>query len=325
MIRKLILIIDFLLLLSAPALGAKYAGEFLSLGVGARALGMGGAFAGVADDVTACFWNPSGLGQLNRKQFSFMHAETFGSLLNQDFLAGAFPLKQEGGEQNQASSAFAFSLQRLGGGGVKITDLEKKGLNISDTNRVVLLREESHADYALFFSYSHPMRPQFFWGANLKLIYRDLVSASAFGMGADLSFLAKPYSFLSVGANLMDLTSSFLFYDNGTTETINPTTKLGLSIHHRIKDFGLIFAADSDVRYEGRKSSAQFWMGKISADMHYGAEVSYQGKLAGRLGFDQGNFTAGAGFWISRFGVDVAFLSHEELDNTYRVSLLLKL
>ena len=320
MIRKLILIIELLLLLSTPALGAKYAGEFLSLGVGARALGMGGAFVGVADDVTACFWNPSGLGQLNRKQLSFMHAETFGSLLNQDFLAFAYPMKQEA-----HSSAFAFSLQRLGGGGVKITDLEKKGLDISDTNRVILLREESHADYALFLSYAHPMHPQFFWGANLKLIYRDVVTTSAFGMGADLSFLAKPFSFLSIGANLMDLSSSFLFYDNGTTETINPTTKLGLSIHHRIKDFGLIFATDGDVRYEGRKSSAQFWMGKISADMHYGAEVSYQGKLAGRVGLDQGNFTAGAGFWISRFGVDVAFLSHEELDNTYRVSLVLKL
>jgi hypothetical protein len=220
----------------------------------------------------------------------------------------------------------AFSLQRLGGGGIKITDLEKKGHKISDTNRVVLLREESHADYALFFSYSHQMRPRLFWGANLKLIYRDVVTASAFGIGADLSILAKPYSFLSLGANLMDLTSSLLFYDNGTTETINPTTKLGLAINHQIQDFYLIFATDADVRYEGRKSAAQFWLGKLSADLHFGMEVSYKRKLSGRLGFDQGDFTAGAGFWINpTFGGDVALLSHEELDNTYRISLLLKL
>jgi hypothetical protein len=327
MIRRLLLISGFLFLFSAPALGAKYAGEFLSLGVGARALGMGGAFVGVADDATACFWNPSGLCLLNRKQLSLMHAETFGSLLNQDFIALALPLSTEAHASAQTGgrpTAMAFSLQRLGGGGVKITDLEKKG-DISDTNRVVLLREESHADYALFFSYAHQMRPKLLWGANLKLIYRDLVSVSAFGIGADFSFLAKPYSFLSVGANLMDLTSSLLFYDNGTTETINPTTKLGLSVNHQIKDFYLIIATDADLRYEGRKSSAQFWMGKLSADMHYGAEVSYKGKLAGRLGFDQGNFTAGAGFWINQLGLDLAFLSHEELDDTYRISLLLKL
>ncbi len=33
------------------------------LGVGARALGMGNAYTGIADDYTAIFWNPAGLGQ----------------------------------------------------------------------------------------------------------------------------------------------------------------------------------------------------------------------------------------------------------------------
>jgi len=33
-------------------------------GVGVRAMGMGGAFAGVADDFTALFWNPAGLTQI---------------------------------------------------------------------------------------------------------------------------------------------------------------------------------------------------------------------------------------------------------------------
>ncbi|MGB8656817.1 MAG: PorV/PorQ family protein [Candidatus Zixiibacteriota bacterium] len=318
--RKSLYILGFWLALSVPAFGAKYAGEFLSLGVGARALGMGGAFVGVADDATACFWNPSGLSLLDRKELSLMHAETFGSLLDQDFIAFAFPLAEDA-----HNSAIAFSIQRLGGGGVKITDLENRGLDISDTNRVLLLREESHADYALFFSYSRQMRHQLFWGGNLKLIYRDVVSTSAFGIGADFSFLAKPYSFLSVGVNLMDLTSSPLFYDNGTTETINPTTKLGFSLNHQVQDFDLTLASDADIRYEGRKSAAQFWMGNISADTHYGAEVSYKRKLAGRIGFDQGNFTAGAGLWIKQLSLDVAFLSHQELDNTYRVSLLLKL
>ena len=319
MARKLFFVAGLLLLLSVPATGAKYAGQFLSLGVGARALGMGGAFVAVADDVTACFWNPSGLSRLGQRELCLMHAETFGSLLNQDFLAAAFPLARGDGR-----SAVAFSLQRLGGGGVKITDLEKGGGQISDTNLVVLLKEESHADYALFVSYSHQMRPQFFWGANLKLIYSDVVTASAYGIGADLSIMARPYPFLTLGVNLMDLTSSLLFYDNGTTETINPTTKLGMAISHEIQDFSLLFATDADLRYEGRKYAAQYWIGKVSADMHYGAEISYRKRLAGRVGFDQGDFTAGAGFWINQFGLDAAFLSHQELDNTYRVSLLMR-
>lgn len=38
------------------------------LGVGARAMGMGGAYVGVADDYSAMYWNPAGLGQINRME-----------------------------------------------------------------------------------------------------------------------------------------------------------------------------------------------------------------------------------------------------------------
>ena len=37
-------------------------------GVGTRAMGMGGAFVGVADDFTAVFWNPAGLAQMARRE-----------------------------------------------------------------------------------------------------------------------------------------------------------------------------------------------------------------------------------------------------------------
>jgi len=41
------------------------------LGVGARALGMGGAYTGVASDYSALYWNPAGLAQLVHGEFSF--------------------------------------------------------------------------------------------------------------------------------------------------------------------------------------------------------------------------------------------------------------
>ena len=42
------------------------------VGSGARAIGMGGAFIGVADDATAASWNPGGLLQLERPEASIM-------------------------------------------------------------------------------------------------------------------------------------------------------------------------------------------------------------------------------------------------------------
>ena len=39
-----------------PLVGTEY-------GIGIRALGMGGAFVGLANDYSASYWNPAGLGQ----------------------------------------------------------------------------------------------------------------------------------------------------------------------------------------------------------------------------------------------------------------------
>jgi long-subunit fatty acid transport protein len=42
------------------------------VGAGARAFGMGGAFIAIADDATAASWNPGGLGQLEKPEFTLV-------------------------------------------------------------------------------------------------------------------------------------------------------------------------------------------------------------------------------------------------------------
>lgn len=51
-------------------------GQFLKIGVGARAMGMGGAFVGVADDATALFWNAAGIARIesDKSELSLNHA-----------------------------------------------------------------------------------------------------------------------------------------------------------------------------------------------------------------------------------------------------------
>src|SRR5512145_2631573 len=44
------------------------------VGSGARAMGMGGAFIGVADDATAASWNPAGLVQLEKPEVSIVYS-----------------------------------------------------------------------------------------------------------------------------------------------------------------------------------------------------------------------------------------------------------
>ena len=58
------------------------------VGSGARALGMGGAFIGVADDATAASWNPAGLIQLETPEISAVLAYNY---RNEDTTYKAFP------------------------------------------------------------------------------------------------------------------------------------------------------------------------------------------------------------------------------------------
>ena len=64
------------------------AAQFLKIGVGSRAIGMGGAFTATADDITAMYWNPSGLGNNYGSEALFNHVRWFADI-NYDYAAFA--------------------------------------------------------------------------------------------------------------------------------------------------------------------------------------------------------------------------------------------
>jgi long-subunit fatty acid transport protein len=66
MTRSLTAILLLLTVVSANAQEERAIDNFAGLGV--RAMGMGGAYTGVADDFTAVFWNPAGLTQMKRRE-----------------------------------------------------------------------------------------------------------------------------------------------------------------------------------------------------------------------------------------------------------------
>ena len=115
------LVLTLLIAFALPAATAsatdKYAGEFLRVGAGARALGMGGAFLAVADDATAGYWNPAGLVYLQHKSVQYMHSEEQHSQVGYDFLGLALP---QGGEPGKRS-ALGVSIVRLGVDDIPVT------------------------------------------------------------------------------------------------------------------------------------------------------------------------------------------------------------
>src|SRR5213593_2554091 len=104
-------------LAASPALATRYAGEFLKIPVGARAIGMGGSFTAVADDATAPYWNPAGMVYLPYREVIVQHEERFGSLLNHDVMSGVLPLGGPTGKQG----ALGLSIIRLATDDIPIT------------------------------------------------------------------------------------------------------------------------------------------------------------------------------------------------------------
>ena len=78
----------FALVPAAPAAQTvvQYGAEFLAGGVGARALGMGGAYVARANDVTAGYWNVAGLDGLHYPEAAYMHAERFAGIVAFDLV-----------------------------------------------------------------------------------------------------------------------------------------------------------------------------------------------------------------------------------------------
>ena len=52
------------------------AGQFLKLGVGSRAMALGGAFTAIANDASALYWNPSGLSRIKGSQILLKHEKS---------------------------------------------------------------------------------------------------------------------------------------------------------------------------------------------------------------------------------------------------------
>ena len=78
------------LVLAAAGARAAETAAFLDVGVGARGIGMGGAYTALADDSSAVYWNPAGLARLEKREVSVSHAE-LGLGTREDFLAYAHP------------------------------------------------------------------------------------------------------------------------------------------------------------------------------------------------------------------------------------------
>lgn len=335
MLKKLLFPI-ILIFLSVSSINAqtvigKYAGEFMALGVGGRALGMGGAFVAVANDVTAGYYNPAGLANINYPQIALMHSEQFGSLVNYDYGAVAIPYGTD--------LSFGLSVMRLGVDGIPDTrnalyDANGDGIIDINTDRLDYskITEFSNQDWAFYLTFAKRQSENFYWGANVKIIRRDIAEYGATGIGFDVGAFYSPIKNLYLGANAQDVTTTLVAWNTGRNELISPTLKLGAA--YKLTEFlgGYIMPAlDFDVRFENRRYASNFNIGPVSFDMHAGFEYNFKNLFSVRAGYnDVKQFTVGAGVKLPKLNIDYSFARFSEseierLPDSHRISLILTL
>ncbi len=314
---------------SALAQGTKYAGEFLRIGVGPRALGMGGAFVAVADDVTAGYWNPAGMAQLDSRVAALMHSEQISGLAY-DYAAYVHPRGN-----TESRSALGISLIRLGLDDIPITLLPDPGrpidalLDDGQRNRPFIDRFVSNVEYALFLSYARRTSSRLHVGGNLKVLQKSLGVASAFGLGLDVGILARPTDRIALGLQVQNITSTILTWNTGRKEYIAPLIKAGLAYSRPLKSLQgqILIAADLDVLMEERRQS-QASIGRASTKGHIGIEYLLKQSVALRLGASAPGLTAGIGLRVPRFellrtslapSVDYAFVNDDAFGAVHRV------
>ena len=328
---------------------ARYTADFLTLGVGARALAMGGAGTALSDNAYAPYWNPAGLGLLTRYEVSFMHSTLNGEDAY-DFVSYIHPLKKRG--------AIGVSWLRVGVDDIPITSLPVASRPVGPANRPEVVGTFNNTDNA--FLLAHGWRLPAFrgihlrLGGTLKLLYMSgYRTTNAIGGGADVGVIAmtnpeKSHQ-LMLGLQASDAFTTKLYWNTpppsadltSHTETILPHLKIGIATVHSLPIFRstLILALDTYIQNRGgseTKSDTETPQGS-PVELHAGAEWTLFDLLALRIGMAERSgslesvrqLTAGVGLNL-RFvtgagaGLDYAFGNHPALGGSHRVSLRIR-
>ncbi|MFH1386443.1 MAG: PorV/PorQ family protein [bacterium] len=274
----------------------------LKAGVGARPLGMGGAFTAIADTADAPYWNAGGLGFVTSSEITTMQTKLS---TDADYYYVSFVKPFLGG-------TFGISWIQVGLGTISQTSSE-----VDQHNEVQNINTFSYFSNAYLLSYGHKLNDNVAIGLTAKYLTSDMFEingGSAYGYSLSPGIMFKPFTIhdsrFTIGAKIDELLNCQK-WGTGTAEKVPPKARLGIAI--------------SDLLYVNSKLAidiSQTLRSTYSPELALGFEIN-QGPLSFRAGYADSGITAGAGFKIGHAKVDYAFVNQTNLSrqNTQRISL----
>ena len=321
--RKLALITLVAGLFISTLSAGRYAGDFMMIGSGVRSLGMGGAFAAIANDGSAIYWNASGIAQIRESEVSAMHAFLYNGLASYENVSYCQPLPNGVTIGLNVTSLLVNDIpefsesyligtnvdQRINNSAHHLPGVPDGEFNSTDILYQFAFAKHLHYDLNMgWLFFSVPL--DLYMGGNVKFINRNLMSNQGTGTGLDFGFLVKTdlgilfdwddLGTMNFGMNFQDLAGTEISWDTYSEhrDEVLFNSKLGVAFNQPIPQLNstLTAAYDYDYVYDGSS--------------HYGLQFSYKDLGSIRAGFYDKNLTCGASVNIYGVGVDYALLTN---------------
>jgi len=166
-----------------------YAGAFLRGGIGARPLGMGGAFTAIAEGADAAYYNPAGLGYLQNINIS-MSYKSLALDRHLGYLSVSLPIRNEA----------AMGISWINSG---VSDLMSRGESRQP------LGEIKNNQNAFALTFSKAINPKISFGVNLRYVAEKYDNIDAFTIGVGGGVLFKAHKMVTLGALIDNLGSNY--------------------------------------------------------------------------------------------------------------------
>ncbi|OGS61648.1 MAG: hypothetical protein A3J79_12850 [Elusimicrobia bacterium RIFOXYB2_FULL_62_6] len=314
-----------LLLLPAAALFAGGPGttsvQVLKTDIGPRAMGMGGSYVSVADDIYSVNYNPAGLGRLFLPEVSAMYLSGFEDTGLQ-FLGYGMPLPFKGLiGLDKPGIAFSAIFSQAG-------DFTYRRINADGSVSSRSMDAESTKVFALSYGervYSAEMKLEGlelqidqYLGLSAKYVKSELLgtyeaSAAAFDAGW---LMVEPRLGLSFGVSMSNYGGGIAYVKE--TYSLPSVMRLGASWQRpTIMDQSILLSVEYDM-----------YMNEGIKNLRGGMEYHFQKIFNARLGYkavdDNNGLTMGVGVRHEGFALDLAMAVSNEVYNTSQVAFTYK-
>lgn len=304
MTKKLLILWVLIAPLLAPPAWTENPGEaggqVLKLPTQSRPTGTGEAFAAIADDASAIYWNPAGLARIKQNEISLTYMNR---LLNirQYNLSWARPFKNTGGRS---------SVLGVGLFGLYATDTRRDETTGNELGEFV------DSNTYLSVAYGRALSSRLSFGLGLKFLSNRLDAYKSSNIAFDLAGLSLLTQEISFGLNLQNIGTGIKF--SGEMEKVPLNLKAGTAWRPSGKNWSL--ALDLNAPWDAPPS------------VHAGGEYGFAKGLSVRAGYKHKTqkvhlgglygFSAGWGLTLKNCRLDYAFTPYGDLGNdAHRLTL----